>query len=684
MRSLDISRLYALFLLLFLSGVHSSLFAGDEETTKTLRVGVYENRPKIHADEHRLPGGIFIDIFEEIAREEKWIPVYVWCEWEHCLGLLKAGEIDLLPDVAYSAEREEVFDFHTEPVLSSWSALYAKDWHFFRSLNDIDGRRIAVLKGSVQYAELRKMVAGFGFSVSFVEADSFDEAYRAVLDGRADAVVVNYFSGDYFSRIYDLKKTPVVFNPVNLHFAVPRGKHGDVLGAIDRHLQRLKGEPKSAYYRAVQRWMEPPIKEVFPRWFWWMIAGVALVAAILGGYFLLLRWLLKKQSRRLTEAAERLSQTQRMEAIGRLAGGIAHDFNNMLTVISGYSELLLSTTPLDSPARKPLEAVLDAARRSAEITRQLLAFARKQSVQPRPLDLNGVIERSHYLLGRLLGEHVAVEVNLTVPLWQVLLDPGQAAQILFNLCINARDAMPEGGTIKIATAHRSFTDQDAARHEGAVAGDYVELVVTDTGHGMDKETVNHIFEPFYTTKQPGKGTGLGLATVYGVVTQNGGFVAVDSAPGKGSSFHVFLPRYREGAAPVLFSQSDRDVVQGNGEVILVVEDDALIRRLVCTMLEQIGYRPIEADGPAVAVRLAAEYKDVIALLLTDVVMPGMTGRDLARLFMSHYPALKVLFMSGYTSDALAHQGVVEEGFHFIQKPFSVADLARAVRDALRK
>ena len=375
-----------------------------------------------------------------------------------------------------------------------------------------------------------------------------------------------------------------------------------------------------------------------------------------------------------------LQQSQKMESVGRLAGGVAHDFNNMLGVILGHVELALEVVDSANPVFTDLREIQKAGRRSAELTNQLLAFARKQTVAPKVLDLNQTLAGMLKMLQRLIGEDIDLAWLPDTSLWSVKADPSQIDQILANLCVNARDAIADTGKVTIETGNKVFDEDYCASHAGYVPGDYVRLAVSDDGCGMDKETQAHLFEPFFTTKPVGQGTGLGLATVYGIVKQNNGFLNVYSEPGHGTTFRIYLPRHADEAVAVEAGQ-EKSATRGS-ETILVVEDEPAILALTKTMLERLGYQVLVASSPGQAIQVAAEYTGQIHLLMTDVVMPEMNGRDLASQLSSTFPALKKLYMSGYTANVIAHHGVLDEGVIFIQKPFSKSDLARRIRAAL--
>ncbi|MBU1218992.1 PAS domain S-box protein [Myxococcota bacterium] len=376
-----------------------------------------------------------------------------------------------------------------------------------------------------------------------------------------------------------------------------------------------------------------------------------------------------------------LSQIQKIESVGRLAGGIAHDFNNMLSVILGHTELALLHADETQDLHIELKEIQKAAKRSADITKQLLAFARKQTIAPRQLDLNDTVESMLNILRRLIGEDIDLEWRPASQIWSVKMDPSQIDQILANLCINARDAIDGVGKLTIETGIKSFDEEYCSDHVGFTSGDFVLLAVGDNGCGMDKYTQDNIFEPFFTTKDVGKGTGLGLATVYGIVKQNNGFINVYSEPGSGSVFKIYLPRFIS-VDDITTPEPQKNAEIGGTETILVVEDEPSILKMTRTMLERKGYSVITAASPGEALEKAQKHSGKIDLLMTDVIMPEMNGRFLAEKISATYPGIRLLFMSGYTASVIAHHGVLEDGVSFIQKPFSMADLMTSVREVL--
>jgi|WetSurMetagenome_2_1015567.scaffolds.fasta_scaffold09085_1 two-component system, cell cycle sensor histidine kinase and response regulator CckA len=391
------------------------------------------------------------------------------------------------------------------------------------------------------------------------------------------------------------------------------------------------------------------------------------------------RVLAEQQSEKL---AQQLQQAMKMEAVGRLAGGVAHDFNNLLTGIGGYTDLIISSLNPGDPALPDLIEIRKATDSAAALTRQLLAFSRKQLIEPKVLNLNHLIADLQKMLLRLIGEDIELKTTLQPGLGAVLVDPGQFEQMLVNLAVNARDAMQDGGKMTIETANIQFDNEYCSAHTEAKPGRHVMLAVSDTGCGMSDEVKAHIFEPFFTTKQKGRGTGLGLATIYGIVKQSGGSIEVYSEPGKGTVFKIYLPVVAEAAQPLDIEKPKDSSIPKGDETILLVEDEKIVRDLAVRMLKLLNYNVLSASNGAEALEVVQNYEDVIDLLITDVVMPGMNGRELAERLQLKRPEIKVLFSSGYTENAIAHHGILDRNLSFIGKPYSSRDLAKKIRELL--
>src|SRR6266568_8531280 len=381
---------------------------------------------------------------------------------------------------------------------------------------------------------------------------------------------------------------------------------------------------------------------------------------------------------------QQLYLSQKLEAVGRLSGGVAHDFNNLLGVIIGYSEVMQKRMAPNDRFREAADEILKAAHRAAALTKQLLAFSRKQVLEPKVLDLNTVVADVEKMLKRLIGEDILLEILVSPDLHAVKADPGQIGQVIMNLAVNARDAMPNGGKLTIETVNTTLDEKDAGRYRYVVPGQYVKLRVSDTGCGMDAETQSHVFEPFFTTKEKGKGTGLGLATVYGIVNHSGGSIVLSSEVGKGSTFKVYLPRVEEGVVPTLEPPKDVISQTQRSETVLVVEDEDAVRALTTEVLRSDGYKVLQACHSDEAFHVSGKYEGPIHLMVTDVVMPQMNGRELAEHLGQSRREMKVLYVSGYTDDAIFRDGVLQAGMPFLQKPFQLGTLLHKVREVLEQ
>jgi two-component system, cell cycle sensor histidine kinase and response regulator CckA len=380
---------------------------------------------------------------------------------------------------------------------------------------------------------------------------------------------------------------------------------------------------------------------------------------------------------------EQLMHAQKMEAVGRLAGGVAHDFNNMLTVIAGYNRMILDEISTLDPLRGYAEEILKAADRAGALTNQLLAFSRRQIMQPRVIDLNAVIGQTENMLRRLIGEDIQLVMSLSADTGNIKADPNHIEQAIVNLAVNSRDAMPLGGRITIETSHTQIDETYAKTHMGVKPGEFVMIAVSDTGHGMDSATRQNIFEPFFTTKQRGKGTGLGLATVYGIVKQSGGDIWVYSEPGHGTTFKLYFPRVADPVSPGAM-EDPQSLHRAGGETVMLVEDETQVRDLEVRILTQLGYSVLAAANGEEAIGVSRTYRGEISLLVTDVVMPNMSGKQVADALLASRPGIRILYLSGYTENTVVNHGVLDTNVDFLSKPFSREALARKIREILSR
>ncbi|RMF61080.1 MAG: PAS domain S-box protein [Calditrichaeota bacterium] len=523
--------------------------------------------------------------------------------------------------------------------------------------------------------ENRQLVAAFIRDISdqkkILEAlKASEKSYRELFDNATDAIYIQDKEGNFldvnkgaekmygYPREFFIGKTPEVLSAP--------GKN-DLTELSERIQKAFAGEPQRFEF-----WGLRSNGEVFPK-------EVRLNRGTYFGKEVVIAFAQDITERKQLE--EQLLQAQKMEAIGKLAGGIAHDFNNLLTVINGYSDLLLDQIDSDHPLFSSVQQIQKAGLRAAELTAQLLAFSRRQVIQPIVMNINQVVRDTEKMLRRLIGENIELLTYLEKDLGNIKADIGQIEQIIFNLAVNARDAMPEGGKLTIETANVELDEVYSRNHLNVIPGSHVMLTVSDTGTGMTKDVQEHIFEPFFTTKGVGEGTGLGLSTVYGIVRQNNGTIWVYSEPGKGSTFKIYFPRvdakleqrYRREAVP--------EHLKGS-ETILLVEDDESVRKLAKEILEQNGYRVLEASDGEEALKLEAQYPESIDLILTDVIMPRMSGKELVSKIQERRSEMKVVYCSGYTDNTIVHQGVLEEGTRFIQKPFTPLTLLEIIRNTL--
>ena len=892
----------------------------------TIRMGIYHNNPKVFIDSHGRPAGFFIDVTDEIARQNNFQVDYIIGEWADNIRKLEKGELDALLDVSYTTERAQKFHLNKKFVIESWVQAFSLPAGMIYKIDDLRGKKIAVIENSIQQQYLTNdLINEFNLDCTVIVVPGYREMLMAVKSGDADLFLGDRFF--YFSsqRPADIVPSPVIFRPQGLYYAFRKDFDQAVIDRFDSSLIVMQNNGNTAYYRAMNRWFNRDAEIVIPLWLKIIIAVVPSIAALIALHMFVwnrrLRAAVKKETEKLFEnekkfeyliknsgdtfviigadgiqkyispssekvtgytvdeckvplnqlihpddighlmevfnecikhpertfqaqyrhihktngwvylesvaqsylddpvisgvivnvrditerkktedelmifresvenstdaigistpdgrhyyqnramtallgdvgdnppstlyvdrskgedifrtlmsggqwtgevkmySADRqirdidlrayasrdssgkitalvgihtditdrkreekekeilqaqLTQAQKMDSIGRLAGGVAHDFNNMLSVILNQAELGLLKTPPEHPVYPRLQEIEKAANRSANLTRQLLSFARKQAITPEILDLNGAIEKIITMLKRLIGEDIELAWIPCEYTWAVKMDPTQIDQILANLCVNARQAITDTGRITIETKNVILDIFSSKDNPDMVPGEYVMIAISDNGSGMDAEIRSHLFEPFFTTKDIGKGTGLGLATVYGIVKQNGGVINVYSEPGIGTTFRIYLPKHGGHSEEIQPVTAVKTLSKGH-ETILLVEDEPMIMEIAVSMLEEFGYRVIPAPSTEHALSIAGEYPEKIDLLLTDVVMPGMNGRELSAKILTIRSGLKVLFISGYTANVIAQHGVLDKGMHFIHKPFTMNDLALKVRETL--
>lgn len=639
--------------------------------------------PLEYADAHGRPTGMSEDYLELIeqrlgVRFER----VTGLSWQDAYEMLGRWEIDMTTSVAATSERAGFWAF-TQPYLTLPVVILTRsDVLYVGSLDELSGMEVAVVDGYVA----GEWIARDFPAVQLIEVATVRDGLELLQGQEVSAFVDNLLvAGHYMTelKMSDLKvagQTPYV----SAQCMAVRKDWAPLVGILQKGLDSISQAERAAIY---SKWVPIRYEHGFNYTpLWWALGAFVIFA---GGMFLWVGRLMGEIRRRkraeeaLVHSEEQLRQSQKMEAIGQLAGGIAHDFNNLLTAILGYGELLLSGPELaDSPARKDIKEINRAAERAAALTRQILAFSRRQALRPAVVSLNDVLSGLEPLLRRTLGEDVNLVVRLESDLGQTEIDVHQFEQVLMNLAVNARDAMPAGGQLTLETANVELDHEYCRAHPEATPGSFVMLAVSDTGIGMDQELRSHIFEPFFTTKPPGTGTGLGLATVYGIVRQSGGSINLYSELGKGTSFKIYLPRVTS-VKEATHMDPEPSPLRTGEETILVVEDEAALRDLSSRVLGAAGYTVLTAASAEEALQIVGDADGSVDLLLTDVVLPGgMQGDDLAQFIKTSWCGLPVLFMSGYARSAVMHGGRIGEATDFLEKPFTPDALAAKVREVL--
>ncbi len=649
-----------------------------EEKNRALRAlteELEEQRAKAAASESRYR--LLIENQTDLVVKVDTSGKFLFVSPSYCRTFGKTEE-DLLGSTFMPLVHEE----DREPTTEAMKSLYVPPYTAYLEQRAMtkDGWRWLAWADTALRDEGGQVTAIIGVGRDITERRKAEEALRtseaelrALITAMTDVVLVVDAEGRYL-RIPETNPS-LLFRPPQelmgktLHDVFPKAQADVFLGYITKALATR--QPVATEYSL-------PIRdEVY--WFTATLSPMSEDSIVMVARDITERVRAEEQHKKLEK---QLFQAQRMESVGRLAGGIAHDFNNMLTPIMGYADLLRDDLAPDDPRREAAEEIVGAAERSRDLVRQLLAFARKQTLEMKPVDLNGVITGFERMLRGTLPENITLALRMAPSLGAIQADVGQLEQIIMNLALNAQDAMPQGGRLCIETSETVLDDQSLEQHAGVAPGPYVLMSVSDTGVGMDKATLDKIFEPFFTTKGEGKGSGLGLATVYGIVKQHGGHISVYSEPGHGTVFRIYFPRQGDsGLVPAVSAETARP--QGKGETVLVVEDQDRVRALAVDVLRRSGYRVLAARSVGEAVATATRHTGEIQLLVSDMVLEDGNGRTLYEKLVAMRPSLRVLFMSGYAADVMGFQGVLQEaGVHFIQKPFSLSAFTREVRASL--
>ena len=672
-------------------------------SNKTVKVGIYQNKPKVFIDSAGNPRGFFIDILNYIAAKEGWQLDYVASTWEKNLEKLEKAEIDLILDIAESEGRAELFDFSKEVIFSNWALVYVQKHSKIQSILDLKGKKIAAMKGDISYEDFSRNMDNLGIYATFEEVDKFSDIFELIAQEKVDAGIMSRLYGLQHEDAYNVDRSTIICCPRNLYFAVPKNKNQDLIKKIDEHLHQLKRDDQSIYYKSLIKWIEGLSPWKFPGWLVWLLilTGGTLAAFAAGIVVLKMRVNMRttelsiRNEELINEIADRkraeeekemlqvqLIQAQKMEAIGTLAGGIAHDFNNSLQAISGYVELMKYEKARDSQDSNYLSKILNSIKNANNLTKQLLTVSRKIESKLKPTGLNDQILQLQTLLERTIPKMIKIELDLGKDLKIIHADSGQIEQILLNLALNASHAMPDEGQITIKTKNVVLDKDFAKIHWGTDPGDYVLLEIADTGYGIEKEVRHRIYEPFFTTKEPEQGTGLGLSMVYGIVKNHHGHIECDSEPGIGTRFNIYFPVSKAVNALKDEISTKKENLAGGNETILLVEDNESILDALKRMLEHFEYTVMTASNGEKAIEIYLAEQESIDLVILALNMPGMGGRKCLERLLEIKPELKTIVTSGSTSAANFKTAYNGGNAVFVEKPYQLEELLRIIRQVL--
>lgn len=660
---------------------------------ETVRVGIYENAPKIFRDAKGEPSGFWPELTLAILQDLGHQVVWVDCQWAECLELLELGEIDIMPDMAHSEERDARFKLVDHPALYAWSSILVGDSVSVNTIEDLNGLRIAVVEDSIQGEVLLDRLRTDFDQARVIEVGSMDETVQQLSSGKADAAIVNSFFARQPRRREDIHVAPIPFDVSTLHFALSPQSADLLLEALNLAIYEQQTTPGSAFRNAERRWITQQAPAL-PEWFHTAVAAVIVVLLLSFGMIVALRRTVRLRTARLEDSVTSLKaeiaqrknaeakviEAQRIEALGRLVGGVAHDFNNMLAVIMGNLDMLRDEIR-NARAFRLLEDAIRASERGASLTKQLLSFGRRASLKPEVLDISATMPDVHRIVSRVLPESIQVENDQAEGTLKTCVDPAQFESALLNLALNARDAMPNGGRLTIrTTARRLDSDSIEVLEADLVPGRYVVVSVSDTGHGMHPEVREKAVEPFFTTKEVGAGSGMGLAMVHGFMKQSNGGLRILTEPGAGTTVELYFKQTDiQSSAPSAQEAAPQTTASGR---ILMVEDDEYVRNTLLMQLENMGYQVTAVEnGQAALERLTSGLE--FDLLLTDVVMPGpLQGPGLADRVRERFPDLPVILMSGYAELEDAGGSGPRRDYLLLPKPVRAKDLREVLASKL--
>ncbi len=670
-----------------------------------VKVGIYQNIPMAFIGEGSAAKGFFIDILEYIASKEDWKVRYFPGSREECLKQLEEGRLDLLAGITYSQEKDKRFDYEYESVLSEWAQIYTQKDSSIESIVDLNDKKIAVLYNSIHYDKILNLINQFGIRCRIIVVYEYQTIFEIIESGECDAGVVGFFYGMQYENLYDISRSPVVFNPQKLYFAVPEGRNQNLIGSIDTHLRELKEDRKSIYYTSMNSWLGVGSSKVYAKWLLWTIAAIVSLFFLFFITSIVLRIQVNSRTKELylkneelmAEIDQRkraeverarletsLQRAQKMEAIGTLAGGVAHDLNNILSGIVSYPELLLLDMPHDSPLRKPILTIQESGEKAATIVQDLLTLARRGVATTEIVNLNKIV--NDYLTSpeyeKLKSYHsdVRVETNLEKNSLNISGSPVHLSKTVMNLVSNATEAIFGHGKVIISTENR-YIDNPISGYDKVEEGDYATLMVSDTGVGISSEDIERIFEPFYTKKVMGRsGTGIGMAVVWGTVKDHNGYIDVHSVKGSGTTFTLFFPVTRQELAKDKAILSIKDYM-GKGESILIIDDIKTQREIASGMLKKLGYKVTSVSSGEEAV----EYlkKNSTDLLVLDMIMdPGIDGLETYKKIIKIHPGQKAIIASGFSETERVKEVQRLGAGSYVKKPYFIEKIGRAVRSEL--
>ncbi len=668
-----------------------------------LRIGIHDAEPVAFLDDAGQPTGFSVEILEHIAEHERWRLEYVACSWTECLELLEAGEIDLLFPIRRTPEREARFDFTNEAMFSSWGRVFARRGSTIESVLDLNGRTIAGVQNDAFFRDLENMLERFDVQARFMRVETAAEIVDLIIERRVDAGVIENLGGHALIRGKPVEPTPIVFSPAFPYIATTKGANAEALAAIDRHLAQMRRDPDSFYYRAHEAWFVETGAPKIPVWLVWSASALGIALLVAGVFAMALRMEVRSKTSELRtqnkqlehEMLERaqleiqLRQSQKMEAIGTLAAGIAHDFNNVLTAIRGHTDMARSSLVDGDLPRDALAGIEEAAAQGIDVTRALLTFSRRTDATMTPVRLADVIERSLTMARSALRSHVEVEMAFsdTQEHSWIMGDQVQLQQMMLNLALNARDAMPEGGTLRISVDNQFVSANDEFSSEFALGDRIVKLTIEDDGVGMTDDVRTRIFDPFFTTKMREHGTGLGLSIVHGIVLAHHGAIDVASSPEGGTCVRITFPmtnerpiaRMHNVSAPTSITSGD----ERSGELrasILLVEDNAQVRAILASTLRRAGHQVIPVADGAAALACVDNENTPIDLALVDIDLQEVDRIGLVRRLRTSQPGSPIIVMSG-PPQSPASDGALS-GVRFLPKPFEMDALLNSVRESL--